>query len=117
MLQIYAMCLPAGVAAARCRVGIVSIANSAFSINGGTFMAHAGNVVVALLQIVLTRLPMVSYHYQVRLQTSVAAECASNCQQSMVRFDAVLGFAAAVVVLLCHLDCWVVPPPVVPATT
>jgi hypothetical protein len=48
-----------------CRVGIVSIAKSAFSINGGTFMAHAGNVVVALLQIVLTRLPIVSYHFQV----------------------------------------------------
>jgi hypothetical protein len=50
-----------------CRVGIVSIGNSAFSVNGGTFMAHAGNVVVALLQIVLTRLPIVSYHFQVRL--------------------------------------------------
>jgi hypothetical protein len=30
-------------------------------------VAHAGNVVVALLQIVLTRLPIVSYHFQVRL--------------------------------------------------
>jgi hypothetical protein len=51
-----------------CRVGIVSIANSAFSVNGGTMMAHAGNVVVALLQITVTRLPIVSYHFQVSSQ-------------------------------------------------
>uniref|UniRef100_A0A383VS86 Uncharacterized protein n=1 Tax=Tetradesmus obliquus TaxID=3088 RepID=A0A383VS86_TETOB len=48
-------------------VGIVSLARSAFSVNGGTMMAHVGNVVVALLQVVLTRLPMVSYHFQVVL--------------------------------------------------
>jgi hypothetical protein len=48
-----------------CRVGIVAIAQSGFAVNGGTLMAHAGNVVVALLQVVLTRLPIVSYHFQV----------------------------------------------------
>lgn len=29
-----------------------------------TVMAHAGNVGVAFLQVSLTRLPMVSYHFQ-----------------------------------------------------
>lgn len=48
-------------------VGIVAIAQSGFAVNGGTLMAHAGNVVVALLQVVLTRLPIVSYHFQVVL--------------------------------------------------
>jgi len=31
------------------------------------FMAHGVNVVIALLEVVLTRLPMVSYHFQVML--------------------------------------------------
>lgn len=43
----------------------MAIANSGFGISGGTIMAHAGNVLVAFLQVVLTRLPIVSYHYQV----------------------------------------------------
>lgn len=56
-------------------MGIVGIAKSGFDINGGTMMAHAGNVVVAFLQVVLTRLPIVSYHFQV---SSVAGEIPLN---------------------------------------
>jgi hypothetical protein len=32
----------------------------------GVLILHAGNCVLALMQVVLTRLPFVSYHYQVR---------------------------------------------------
>ncbi|KAF6262251.1 hypothetical protein COO60DRAFT_1497111 [Scenedesmus sp. NREL 46B-D3] len=48
-------------------VGVVVIGGSSFTVNGGTMMAHAGNVVVALLQVLLTRLPIVSYHFQALL--------------------------------------------------
>ena len=46
-------------------VGIVAIASSGFDGDATMFMAHGGNVVMAALQVALTRLPMVSYHYQV----------------------------------------------------
>jgi hypothetical protein len=46
-------------------VGLVGIAGQAFRANGGTLMAHAGNFVLALAQLLLTRLPMVSTHFQV----------------------------------------------------
>jgi hypothetical protein len=72
------------------RVGIVSIANSAFSVNGGTFMAHAGNVAVALLQIVLTRLPVVSYHFQVIWNLS-EQHGRNSC-----------GFSSAVIAMRCR---------------
>eukprot|EP00775_Hariotina_reticulata_P006066 gene6066-6304_t len=48
-------------------VGVVAIAGRGFSPTGGTLMAHAGNAFIALLEVVLTRLPMVSYHFQVLL--------------------------------------------------
>eukprot|EP00878_Enallax_costatus_P001404 GHUV01001554.1.p1 GENE.GHUV01001554.1~~GHUV01001554.1.p1 ORF type:complete len:531 (+),score=65.54 GHUV01001554.1:510-2102(+) len=48
-------------------VGIVGITNSGFALSAGTYMAHAGNVAVALLQILLTRQPIVSVHFQVLL--------------------------------------------------
>jgi hypothetical protein len=48
-------------------VGIVGIANSGFALSAGTIMAHAGNVGIALLQIVLSRQPIVSVHFQVLL--------------------------------------------------
>lgn len=46
-------------------VGLVGIAGQAFNANGGTIMAHAGNFVLALAVVLLTRLPLVSTHFQV----------------------------------------------------
>jgi hypothetical protein len=46
-------------------VGIVAIAYSGFDKDATTFLAHGGNVVMAALEVALTRLPVVSYHYQV----------------------------------------------------
>jgi hypothetical protein len=47
-------------------VGIVGISGDFFRANVGVFMAHAGNFVVASMQLMLTRLPVVSLHFQVR---------------------------------------------------
>jgi hypothetical protein len=46
-------------------VGLGPIAGDDFNTNPGTVMAHAGNLGVALLQLLLTRLPLVSTHFQV----------------------------------------------------
>lgn len=46
-------------------VGLVAIAGEFFRANGGTLMAHAGNLVLALCVVLLTRLPLVSTHFQV----------------------------------------------------
>jgi hypothetical protein len=46
-------------------VGIVAISGDFFRANVGVFMAHAGNFAVASLQLMLTRLPVVSLHFQV----------------------------------------------------
>lgn len=58
-------------------VGLVAIAGEFFRANGGTLMAHAGNFVIAALQLLLTRLPVVSTHFQVRRGVIVAynSEC------------------------------------------
>jgi hypothetical protein len=46
-------------------VGLVAVVKSGFDLEPSTFMAHGGNVVFAGLQVAFTRLPMVSYHFQV----------------------------------------------------
>lgn len=46
-------------------VGLVGIVGQDFRANGGTLMAHAGNFVLALAHLLLTRLPVVSTHFQV----------------------------------------------------
>jgi len=46
-------------------VGLVAISAQFYRVNGGTLMAHAGNFVIAALQLLLTRLPVVSTHFQV----------------------------------------------------
>lgn len=46
-------------------VGLVAIAGEFVRANGGTLMAHAGNLVLALCVVLLTRLPLVSTHFQV----------------------------------------------------
>lgn len=48
-------------------VGLGPIAGDDFNTNGGTIMAHAGNLAIALLQLLFTRLPIVSVHFQVWL--------------------------------------------------
>lgn len=50
---------------------MVGVSGSFFSPSAGTFMAHAGNVAVAGAQVLLTRLPLCSYHFQVHF----AATC------------------------------------------
>lgn len=52
-------------------VGLVGIVGQAFRANGGTLMAHAGNFVLALAHLLLTRLPVVSTHFQVSAGWSV----------------------------------------------
>ena len=42
-----------------------------FRANVGVFMAHAGNFVLASLQLMLTRLPVVSLHFQVRCRMGI----------------------------------------------
>lgn len=49
-------------------VGLVAVAKTLFDKrDASTYQAHAGNTLVALLQVVLTRLPFVSYHFQLLL--------------------------------------------------
>ncbi|KAI8472734.1 MAG: hypothetical protein J3K34DRAFT_519450 [Monoraphidium minutum] len=49
-------------------VGLVGVAGEAVDTSdASTLMAHAGNVGIALLQVLLTRLPFVSYHFQLLL--------------------------------------------------
>lgn len=56
-------------------VGLVGIAGQELRADsGGTLMAHAGNLVVALLQLLMTRLPLVSTHFQVCVCVPVGDE-------------------------------------------
>jgi hypothetical protein len=65
-------------------VGLVAIAGADFRINGGTIMAHAGNFVLALVVLLLTRLPVVSTHFQVGSYPCSRA-CLSPCLTLLCR--------------------------------
>lgn len=47
-------------------VGVIALVRDGVLIHASSFMAHGGNAGVALLVVLLSRLPFVSYHFQVQ---------------------------------------------------